>query len=1228
MNKLRATLSRVLLVPVLCFAYNNAFTQETESDDEDIFLLSPFEVGAESDDGYLATATLAGSRIRSDVRDLGVSLAIITEDFLNDTGATDGESILGLVANVEVSGVLGNFGNTNDPNTVNTNNQRLNPQGGQRVRGLTSARVVRDYFQTQLPFDTYNTSRLEINRGPNSLLFGLGSPGGVINNTTNKAIQNSNTGRVSFRFDANGGGRATLNINRSLIDDRLAIRVAALNENVKFGQEPAFEDDQRFFVAAEYILFQNDNSDILGRTSLRGSYENVNIDRNPPDVVAPLDRFSSWWNGFGSQEDLNRVLAVPGVDLNDISNGGITQQQVIAAVNAGLATVPDGLTLEEYAAIEGRFVPQTTINRFARNVGGVFGGRNTTASRVPYFLFPALNYNSHNAQTVGWSDPELVSRGIDGINGRWRPNGTPTQDVRWSNAVTAGAGFGAPVMSNRDVFDYHNYLFQGTTNYVNTDYKLYQFFLTQEFFDGIAGLDAGVEIGYDKQERSREQFVPFSNDAQKQIAIDITTHHAPGDGNSVRGVWDNVPDSFANENLGRPVTYFESSNAVRNTTDRETVRATGFVTVNAADRFENRLGRILGSHTFTGLYEKYTNQDWSLSTRGSWWADTGKWPGDRDISNGPSDNFRRIVRGQIYLGDSVLGASGPEAVRMNGYIDVPTWQIGDVYTIWYHDNDNAIDQGVINDWRIIENINSGNLARQELVSEAISLQSKILWDHVSILVARRWDEQDSYRRLQETVGRGDPSAEGVRPLRIELPGINEVDGNFNTALLQLEDEPASTDAGTTDTWSVVAKVPEFGFFELPFGADLYLHYYEAESFQSAGISVNLLNQPLAPPTGETKEWGATLTLFDDRLNIRLNVFETRNANDRTNLGMGNNLNNILVGNSFDMYLTRIAEAENGGIPLFPTDATELTLTPDTTPNNRTRLSGTDADIGGFNSYDEYYAAILAAIPPELQSIYNFRIVENEGVKEVDNNPIPGVNGTQDFVADGFELDINGRITENISISANIAKQETVLSNIGPVALPFVFEIADNLQQPLPNSPGGWSLWDLRDSPFQVESGTIGTRFGNNALRNALLQQGLEGQVSTEQRTWRGNVTLRYDFLDGKFDGLTVGATARYQDEIAIGYPNVETTLEDGTVLIGPDVNNPFMGPDSIDGDFFIRYSRPITDKIDWTIQFNARNFYRSNGDDDIPISANPDGTTRFARIPVEQQYFLTNTFSF
>ena len=235
-----------------------------------------------------------------------------------------------------------------------------------------------------------------------------------------------------------------------------------------------------------------------------------------------------------------------------------------------------------------------------------------------------------------------------------------------------------------------------------------------------------------------------------------------------------------------------------------------------------------------------------------------------------------------------------------------------------------------------------------------------------------------------------------------------MDGTYNADLLYFPATPNSINAGDTSTKSIVVKFPEEYLFELPFGMDLQAHYYEADSFQPAGVSVNILNEPLPPPLGVTEEKGFQITMFEGRLSLRFNEFETSLDNDRTNLGGG--LNNI--GNRIGFFLDRITSAENDsgtnffpdgyspdpnvtgdyadffanpgnyttvdadGNPAGPADS-DAAKKPDTSPDNRQRLSGTGADLIGVSSWQEYYDAIIDAVIPELQALRNHR-VENFG----------------------------------------------------------------------------------------------------------------------------------------------------------------------------------------------------------------------------------------------------------
>ena len=68
----------------------------------DIIVLSPFVVASQQDKGYAATTTLAGTRLRTDLNDVGAAISVVTEQFLSDTGATNSKSLLTFTTGTEV----------------------------------------------------------------------------------------------------------------------------------------------------------------------------------------------------------------------------------------------------------------------------------------------------------------------------------------------------------------------------------------------------------------------------------------------------------------------------------------------------------------------------------------------------------------------------------------------------------------------------------------------------------------------------------------------------------------------------------------------------------------------------------------------------------------------------------------------------------------------------------------------------------------------------------------------------------------------------------------------------------------------------------------------------------------------------------------------------------------------------------------------------------------------
>src|SRR5690606_2344053 len=155
----------------------------------------------------------------------------------------------------EVGGLIGNFTGATDNSggDVGTGDARRNPDGATRVRGLAAPDRSRNFFKTDIPFDAYNTDRVDINRRANSLLFALGSPAGLVNTGTTRA-RFRNTAELSTRIGSGDSetpsARVSLNLNRILIKDTLAVHGAFLTDRTRYRQEPTYKNDDRRYFAA------------------------------------------------------------------------------------------------------------------------------------------------------------------------------------------------------------------------------------------------------------------------------------------------------------------------------------------------------------------------------------------------------------------------------------------------------------------------------------------------------------------------------------------------------------------------------------------------------------------------------------------------------------------------------------------------------------------------------------------------------------------------------------------------------------------------------------------------------------------------------------------------------------------------------------------------------------------------------------------------------------------
>ena len=459
---LAATLAAALLAPPLD-AQTASSASPASPKDETVLELSPFVTAAAADRGYAATSSLAGTRIRTDLRDIANSISVVTSDFMKDVNATDSASLLVYTASTETAGSGGNYsGGSLNGTFIDQVGPARAPQNNSRVRGLASADLTRDYFPTTMVFDSYNTERVEISRGPNATLFGLGSPGGIINNQlVRPTLKNKN--RVEFGLGSFGTQRAVADFDRVLIPGVFGLRVALLDENAKFQQNYTHEKDRRIFASLHLSPFKDG--------TLRASFERGNIDANRPRTNSPRDTLTKWF-----QTPFNKVTHSPGtVDFNQINRDIVrapgewfAQPAVIYPSNN--ASAPSQLQMAWYTLV-GRPVSATNAAAFQANMVSI-----TTGSQY---------YPSATAAAQGikfgsfFMDPEVGDTSIfdwrnqllDGPNKReWEDFhvGNVSYDQHWKHALGT-VGFEAALNREKHTRNYYDLFAAGRGYAINID---------------------------------------------------------------------------------------------------------------------------------------------------------------------------------------------------------------------------------------------------------------------------------------------------------------------------------------------------------------------------------------------------------------------------------------------------------------------------------------------------------------------------------------------------------------------------------------------------------------------------------------------------------------------------------------------------------------------------------------------------------------------------------------
>ncbi|MBM3851813.1 MAG: TonB-dependent receptor [Verrucomicrobia bacterium] len=212
---------------------------------DELIHLTAFTVSEKALDGYIASESVTGTRVATQIKDLPFSVSVITSEFMTDFDFFDLGADLAYTASL---------------NGVDT-------QGNSTLRGYGGTFTLRNGFYRLGLNDRINTDRIEIIKGPNAAIYGATSPAGLVNYVS-KRPKAASSQLLRFTAGSDHLLRGELNVNSplgSIGGVKLFQLFSAQGENV--------ESDTRFAHTRKRFLGESILAQFKGGATLLAEFE-------------------------------------------------------------------------------------------------------------------------------------------------------------------------------------------------------------------------------------------------------------------------------------------------------------------------------------------------------------------------------------------------------------------------------------------------------------------------------------------------------------------------------------------------------------------------------------------------------------------------------------------------------------------------------------------------------------------------------------------------------------------------------------------------------------------------------------------------------------------------------------------------------------------------------------------------------------------------------------------
>ncbi|MCF3649120.1 TonB-dependent receptor plug domain-containing protein [Synoicihabitans lomoniglobus] len=1146
--------------------------------DEEVFVLNPFNVDGTVEQGYMATSTLAGTRLRTELKDIGTSVSVLTKEFLSDIGANDAQEALAYATNFEVTGSRGNFlGASNSSfGNVDETTQFFNPSTSTRVRGLVSADNTRNYFRTTVAWDGYNVGRIDLLRGPNSILFGLGSPGGVVNATVDAAELRRTRGEVQLSVDGEGSVRANFNYNQVVRKDELAFRVAGLVDRKKFQQDPAFDDEDRIFVAGKYKpAFLNKNGISF---EISTDFETGESTSNRPRNAPPVDQFSS----FISPQVIRPIQLPDGSNFNGYSNGVIPGSQLFI----------DGQTVSYLDNISRSF-PDGVVTSFDGNGGRLtYSGTGDPIWRVGR----VSSYGSTLADGSIYTGNPNAARRIFGVGYLDAIPGT-VGDQAQADGHPFSAYFVPVSMTDPSVFDFYNKLLDGPNKQEWNEFDQFRISVANTFLHN----KLGYEVSYFKEnnEIGQKTLMNFNS----RIFVDVNEF---------------TIDGQPNPNVGRAYVQESASGGNRfNTYELEGLRASAYFDHDFRENGgETWLQKFLGRHVFNGVVSRDTTlEDRRSFSRVVYGDDLLNQLGWIDPTRRFNNNNRVTVR--YYISDDLRGRTSLSGANFTN-LSLDALPTGGTIPLQYFNTQWTAASSVnpATAWvnpagqRWEEAANPANYAGWETgnftVHQALS-GNQADFDLATNSASLRYNEVESrvlswqgYLFNGAVVGTFGYREDDSVSIRRDAPSRDDQGDDVSPDVYNLANGNREEVSVTSRNHSLVLhlnRVPVLN--RLP--VDVSLSYNKGENFDPTAGRLDPNGNVLPAPQGSTEEYGVLISTKDNRYSLRVQKYET----SVLNVSGSSIPNNFRFAQFFGRGAGSASDARTGVLRDNVPDPSTVNW-----DLNYVETVAAPAWLKFESDFD-------AAFPKFVDLWQEFGSWGPSNDEDVRFTTPSGVVTTGDTYSEGYEIEFVANPTSHLRLAINASKTTAVIDNVpGSVYNQLYNYIQDALfDGTTPTAAGSLRIRDdLNTSLSEWWLENVWADYSTVVQQN--------GNSNGEIAEWRANALANYNFDEGRLKGFGFGSAVRWESGASIGYPK----QFDDFGFVETDLANPFKRGSNTRFDVWLRYGRKINQKIDWTIQLNVFNAFGEN--ELLPVFANPDGTVAQYRIQEGRSWRLSNTFKF